>query len=83
MASKFGPNQLYRAEDIVNEIADALVHAGFEMGVSADEQHWDGKDMGDMSGVLDRLREQEVQMRSAIGLVHAYEIARLSRQVIA
>jgi hypothetical protein len=79
----FAPNQLYLAEDTVNEIADALIHAGFEMGVSADEQNWDGKGMDDMSGVLDRLREQEVRLRSAIGLLHAYEVARMSRQVTA
>jgi hypothetical protein len=79
----FGASQLYAVEETVNEVADMLIHAGFEVGGSADEQNWDGKAMDDMSGVLDRLQDAERQLASAVGLVRAYEMHRQARAVSA
>jgi hypothetical protein len=81
MASKFGPNQLYAVEETVNDIADALVHIGFEVGESADEQNWDGKALDDMSGVLDRALDAERKMAHAVGLLRAYEMHRQAQAV--
>jgi hypothetical protein len=81
MAKTFGASQLYSVEGIVNEIADVLIHAGFEVGEHADEQNWDGTPMRDMSGVLDRLVGCEHELASAVGLVRAYEMHRQSQAV--
>lgn len=81
MAKRFGPTQLYAVEQIVNDVADVLVHAGFEVGESADEQNWDGKGMDDMSGVVDRLLDAHRDLEHAIGLARAYEIHRTSQAV--
>ena len=83
MDRKFGPSQLYAVEETVNQIADVLVHVGFEVGEEADEQNWDGKALADMSGVLDRMLDAERQLASAIGLVRAYEMFREAREVSA
>jgi hypothetical protein len=79
---KFGPTQLYAVEETVNQIADVLVHAGFEVGESADEQNWDGKGIDDMSGVLDRLVDCVRDLESAVGLLRAYEIHRKAQQAV-
>jgi hypothetical protein len=81
MARKFGPTQLYAVEEIVNAVADALVHIGFEVGEAADEQNWEGKALDDMSGVMDRLLDAERQLASAIGLARAYEMHRTAQEV--
>jgi hypothetical protein len=83
MARKFGPTQLYAVEEIVNEIADQLVHIGFEVGEAADEQNWDGKGMHDMSGIVDRLLEARNEIQHAIGIARAYEIHRISQEALA
>jgi hypothetical protein len=79
MANKFGPAQLYAVEETVNQIADTLVHVGFEVGVSADEQNWDGKGMDDMSGVMDRLQDCERELARAVGLIRSYQMHIASR----
>lgn len=83
MERKFGPSQLYAVEETVNQIADTLVHVGFEVGEEADEQNWDGKALADMSGVLDRMLEAERDLARAVGLVRAYEIFRQAQGVSA
>jgi hypothetical protein len=80
---KFGPNQLYAVEEIVNSVADVLVNVGFQTGVAADEQHYDGHGLADMSGVVDRLLEARTELEAAIGLARAYEIHRTAQQVTA
>jgi hypothetical protein len=83
MANTFGASQLYAVEETVNEIADGLIHLGFQVGEHADEQNWDGTPMPDMSGVLDRLLTSERQLASAVALVRAYEMHRQSQQLSA
>jgi hypothetical protein len=83
MANTFAARQLYKTEDLVNQIADVLVHVGFEVGEEADKQNWDGKAMADMSGVLERLVEAETNLSMAVGLVRAYELFRQAQAVVA
>jgi hypothetical protein len=78
MARTFGPTQLYAVEEIVNAVADALIHVGFRVGEVADEQHYDGTPLVDMSGIVDRLLEARTELESAIGLARAYELHRVA-----
>jgi hypothetical protein len=83
MGSTFGPNQLYAVEQAVNDIADVLIHAGFEVGEEADGQDWHGAPMGDMSGALARLLKAERDLSGAVGLLRAYEMRREALEVTA
>ena len=73
---KFGPNQLYICEETANEVADALVHLGFEFGEAADEQHYDGKAMQDMSVQRKQVKELQAKLLRIVGLLDAYELVR-------
>ena len=83
MANTFAAGQLYRVEETVNALADALIHVGFEVGEEADEQNWDGKALADMSGVYERLCDGQRELESALGLVRAYEMFRKAQAVAA
>ena len=78
---KFGPHQLYGVEETVNAVSDALTQTGLEVGEIADEQHYDGTPLKDMSGVLDRLLDARAELESAIGMLRAYEIYRTAQKV--
>jgi hypothetical protein len=81
MTRKFGPEQLYRVEEIVNAVSDALTGVGFDVGEAADDQHYEGATLADMSGVVDRLLEARTELESAIGLARAYEMHRTFKGV--
>jgi len=83
MTRKFGPTQLYAVEEIVNAVSDALTNIGFDVGVAADEQHYDGAALADMSGAVDRLLDARTELESAISIARAYEINRTFREVTA
>jgi hypothetical protein len=83
MAKTFGPAQLYAVEEIVQDISDSLIQVGFTVGESGDEQNWEGTQMQDMSGVLDRLIGCEHDLARAVNLVRAYEMYRQSQEVSA
>jgi hypothetical protein len=83
MAQKFEARQMYAIEQTVQDVASELAEAGWDVGQYADEYHYDGKPAADLSPIMDRLLDARQQLKSAIGLVRAYEIHRNAQEVTA
>jgi hypothetical protein len=81
-ARKFASNQLLTAEDELMLLTHWADDVGVQLGVLADEIHFDGKEPAACDGLLKQIEQMQVHLNRAKGLVLAYEIARTSKTQI-
>jgi hypothetical protein len=77
----FASNQLLRAEDELLLLTRWADDVGVHVGVLADTVHFDGAEPPDVSELLGQVRAMKDTLKRAEGLLLAYEIARLSKQL--
>lgn len=70
----FEASQLLLVEDLLNQLSLAADAVAMDVGVHADEIHYDGKAPADMRDMLLRVRALAYEAQRAEGLLRAYQL---------
>ncbi|HEY7822894.1 MAG TPA: hypothetical protein VIG24_08685 [Acidimicrobiia bacterium] len=67
-------NNLYQAEDLLLQVSGMADALALELGVIADDIHFDGKDAPELADALHKVRLMRPLVDQAEGLLVAYEM---------